>query len=154
VLAVCSARQPLKPTQVPASLGLKHIALADMIVASGALIERPDGFAVESPELRAVVRSAPQPVAELTFVYRGPTAELAPLASGERRQQVGLKLRARDACNIVYVMWHIEPKAKIEVSVKANPGQGTHEECGDRGYRFLTSPVRPEEIAPVSTGER
>ena len=29
----------------------------------------------------------------------------------DARRQVGLKLRARDGCNVVYVMWRIEPKA-------------------------------------------
>jgi hypothetical protein len=31
-------------------------------------------------------------------------------------------------------MWRLDPKPKLEVSVKANPGKRTHEECGADGY--------------------
>jgi hypothetical protein len=57
-----------------------------------------------------------------------------PLGSGALRRQFGLKLRAQDACNLVYAMWRIEPESKLVVSVKSNPGQHTSAECGNRGY--------------------
>ena len=74
-----------------------------------------------------------------------------PLASGEMRRQFGLKLRAEDACNLVYAMWRIEPESKLVVSVKSNPGQHTSAQCGNRGYQNIkplhSSPLpslRPE----------
>src|SRR5262249_42100776 len=71
-----------------------------------------------------------------------------PLASGELRRQIGLKLRAADGCNLVYVMWRLEPKAQLVVSTKLNPGKRTHRECGANGYvnlkpRAGTSPAPP-----------
>jgi hypothetical protein len=85
-------------------------------------------------------------------VYQGPTHGDAPLASGELRRQIGLKLRARDGCNVVYVMWHIEPSPGIVVSVKSNPGQSRHAECGDRGYSFL-EPTSSKPVAPIAPGQ-
>jgi len=77
--------------------------------------------------------------AELAFSFRGPSAFDAPLANGELRRQIGLKLRAQDTCNVVYVMWHVEPKPGVAVSVKRNVGRSTHAACGDGGYLNLTS---------------
>lgn len=72
--------------------------------------------------------------AELTFTFRGASPDAVPLANGEMRQQIGLKLRAKDTCNVVYVMWHVSPAPGVFVSVKSNRGQSTHAECLDRGY--------------------
>jgi hypothetical protein len=62
------------------------------------------------------------------------------------RSQFGIKLRAQDTCNIVYIMWHFAPDQKIAVSVKRNPGQRTHEECLDRGY---INNIKPRVSAPA-----
>jgi hypothetical protein len=64
---------------------------------------------------------------------------VAPLGNGELRQQIGLKLRAQDSCNVIYVMWHVAPQPGIAVSVKSNPNQSTHAQCADRGYINLPS---------------
>lgn len=85
----------------------------------------------------AILRRLTAPVAELRFRYLGPTVATKPLASGELRRQIELKLRAQDSCNVIYVMWHIEPDAGIAVSVKRNRGQRTHVECGARGYTTI-----------------
>lgn len=89
---------------------------------------------VEEPMMRGVVADDKSHSAELAFVFRGMSKGIAPLADGELRQQIGLKLRAQDTCNIVYVMWHIAPTPGVWVLIKSNPGMTTHEECGDRGY--------------------
>jgi len=137
------------------------------LTAGGARAEGPtrigrDGFAVTSgvirglpherlridmPEVRAVLRRSTAPAAEIRFRYLGPTAATKPLASGEVRRQIGLKLRARDTCNVVYVMWHLEPAPRLAVSIKRNPSQRTHAECSDRGYVN----IRPGRRAPVAT---
>jgi hypothetical protein len=75
--------------------------------------------------------------AEIAFQYLGPTREQATLRSGTVRTQIGLKLRAHDACNLAYVMWRIEPEPRIVVSVKRNPGEHTSAECENRGYENL-----------------
>ncbi|MEA2623963.1 MAG: hypothetical protein QOD06_8 [Candidatus Binatota bacterium] len=102
--------------------------------------------------MRAVVTSPTLPAAELRFVYRGPSAEAAPLASGELRRQIGLKLRAQDGCNVVYVMWRIEPQSGLVVSMKQNPGKSRHAECGDRGYRNV-KPERSARLPEIRAGE-
>jgi len=86
-------------------------------------------------KMRAVARDSVGDAAELRFTYLGPTEEVVRLASGSLRRQLGLKLRAADGCNLVYVMWRLEPKAELVVSVKRNPGERTHRECGTNGYR-------------------
>ncbi len=84
--------------------------------------------------MRAVIAGDMSDTAEVDFVYGGPSRETTPLASGELRRQIGLKLRAKDTCNVVYVMWHVEPTPGIAVLVKSNPGASTHQQCADRGY--------------------
>lgn len=95
-----------------------------------------------SPKMRAQAAKGEGDEAELEFLYLGPTVEVAPLASGERRRQLGLKLRAQDSCNVLYVMWRIEPKPGLYVSRKANPGIHAHAACGTSGYRTLRAPLR------------
>lgn len=63
----------------------------------------------------------------------GPLSEVSHLGNDEVRHQFGIKLKAQDICNLVYVMWNFDTQ-KIAASVKLNPGQQTHEECLDRGY--------------------
>ena len=37
------------------------------------------------------------------------------------------------------VMWRLDPRPKLEVSVKWNPGMATHKECGAEGYTRIKS---------------
>lgn len=90
---------------------------------------------VNVPKMRAYAVRPDADVAELDFVYLGPTGTRAALASGATRVQFGLKLRAQDACNLVYVMWRVAPAANLVVSVKSNPLQHTSAECSNHGYR-------------------
>jgi hypothetical protein len=123
-------------------------------VTLGTLRARPGGLlGIDDAKVRAVVASSSGSAAELRFTYLGPTEQTAPLASGQVRRQVGLKLRAEDGCNLIYVMWRFEPRAELVVSVKRNPGQTTHAACGTRGY----TQVKPSRAAPVprpSPGEK
>jgi hypothetical protein len=125
---------------VAAANELVRAPAARWCVTLGHVDAAADGRArVTAAKMRAVVPRSDGNAAELVFVYRGPSDDVAPLASGELRRQIGIKLRAEDGCNLVYVMWRLEPKARIVVSLKRNPGQRTHAECGARGYRNLTS---------------
>jgi len=108
---------------------------------------------VEAAELRAVVAGDTGSAAELELAYEGPTVATSPLASGEIRRQIGLELRAKDTCNLVYVMWHVDSPAGIFVSVKSNPGASTHAECRDRGYLNLHAATSAP-VPRLRTGER
>jgi len=80
--------------------------------------------------------------AQVWFRYQGESTTTIPLGSGLIRRQIGLKLRAADPCNLVYVMWHQYPDNAIEVQVKSNPGMTTSAECGNNGYtEIATIPV-------------
>ena len=70
---------------------------------------------VREPKMRAVVPWSDGNEAELRFTYGGPSDGAAPLASGEVRKQIGLKLRAVDGCNLLYVMWRVDGKTPIVV---------------------------------------
>lgn len=125
-----------------------------LVVTSGAIDALGSmRFQTRSSTLRAQLRDGLLAALELEFRYLGPSASAAPLASGELRRQIGIKLRAKDSCNVVYVMWHIEPRTALEVSFKSNPGQSQHRECGDRGYTFLR-PRWTAQPTPIEVGAR
>jgi hypothetical protein len=106
-----------------------------LCVTNGVVTALPGGrLAIDTPSSRAIVRAGTAQSAVIRFRYLGPSASSKPLASGELRRQIGLKLRAQDTCNLLYAMWHIEPDARIAVSIKRNAGKHTHEECGAGGY--------------------
>jgi hypothetical protein len=102
--------------------------------------------------MRAYVNAYTQPIAQMQFTYLGSTPNEAPLASGEMRRQFGLKLRAQDACNLVYAMWRIEPESKLVVSVKNNPGEHTSAQCGNRGYQNI-KPLRSSPLPSLRAGD-
>lgn len=111
------------------------IGRESLCVTEGALDNAPKGrLAVNANKMRAYVSAWTSQAIEAHFTYLGPTAEESKLGSGATRVQFGLKLRAEDACNLVYAMWRIEPESKVVVSVKRNPGQTRSSECGNRGY--------------------
>ena len=103
---------------------------AELCVTRGDITDR----AITQPTVRAFAVGAGGDAAQLAFTYRGDAATSRALANGQPRRQVGLKLRAEDGCNVIYVMWRLDPKPKLEVSVKRNPNKRTHEECGAEGY--------------------
>jgi hypothetical protein len=143
------------PLVAPGSAeALAPIHPSQLQVTSGSIsIGAAQRFEVRAPSFRAHWGVAPRAAAEIEFTYRGPTQTEAPLASGELRRQIGLKLRAQNSCNVVYVMWHIEPTQGIVVSVKSNPGQQRHAECGAAGYSFL-EPSRTVPVGAVVVGQR
>jgi hypothetical protein len=96
-----------------------------------------NGRLVREPKLRAVLPESSGERAELRFRYQGRTQRTALLKSGLERQQIGLKLRARDSCNVIYVMWRTAPESRIVVSVKDNAEASSHTECENAGYSSL-----------------
>jgi hypothetical protein len=129
------------------------VSKANLCVTEGAIGDLPgQQFSVNVSKMRAYVNFLTAPAAEARFTYLGPTANDAPLASGEMRRQFGLKLRAQDACNLVYAMWRIEPESKIVVSVKSNPGQHTSAECSNHGYQNI-KPSRSATVPALRPGD-
>jgi hypothetical protein len=149
-----AASDPAPARAVAGEGGLAPIDPATLRIEAGAVV--PTGkasFTIRDPGLRAVVPGTSGSSARLAFVFRGPTQREAPLASGELRRQIGLKLRSQDTCNIVYVMWHVTPDTGVHVQLKYNPGQKTHLDCLDRGYRTLPGRAH-RELPSVRSGER
>ncbi len=128
VIAVGCGREPAPPALSPAS---------SLRLTEGSV--RPTGgtIAITEPSVRGVVPDSTGDAAGLDVVYFGPSAETATLASGAERSQLGLKLRAQDSCNVIYVMWRIEPVSEIVVQLKRNPERATHAACGNGGYERI-----------------
>ena len=132
---------------------LTPVAKANLCVTEGTLEVLPEQrLAVKVPKMRAYVNAYTLPVAEARFTYLGSTGNEAPLASGEMRRQFGLKLRAQDACNLVYAMWRIEPQSKLVVSVKSNPGEHSSAQCSNHGYQNIKA-RRSSPVPTLSPGE-
>ena len=135
------------PDPVPAAK-LVAVTPEALCVTHGALA----GAKIEVPTFRAVATGHAGDAASMKFRAHGETADTRALASGQLRRQLGLKLRADDGCNLVYVMWRLDPKPKLEVSVKRNAGQKTAKECGAAGYTKL-KPDKAIAFLPFNDGK-
>jgi hypothetical protein len=138
--------------RVVPKLGLVPMVKASMCATRGALVEAFSHMKVSDPTFRAYAPASSGDAGSLSFVYQGPTEDVKRLASNQLRRQVGLKLRAQDGCNLVYVMWRIEPKPGLDISVKRNPGARSNEECGTSGYTKV-KPRRTAAVPPLRAGE-
>lgn len=145
-ILLCLSAVPAVADDAAAGSPVGRVGGGTLCVTNGVVSPRPDGrLAIATASSRAVVRGSDGQTAEIRFRYLGPTADSKPLASGELRRQIGIKLHAQDTCNLLYVMWHIEPDAKIGVSIKHNPTQHTHAECHANGY----TTIRPSTSAAM-----
>ncbi|RKH02997.1 hypothetical protein D7X32_15420 [Corallococcus carmarthensis] len=146
-----SSTRALRADPLPSKDGLSPVTRRQLHITEGQLVslqeEEPDGthFAIEVPRQRAVVPETTGDEAVLRFTWLGITDPAIPLASGQQREQVGLKLRARDGCNVIYAMWRIAPSAGIVVNFKRNPDDHESGECGNAGY----TTVRPRFMEPL-----
>jgi hypothetical protein len=128
--------------------GGKRIVLAQgsLCVTEGTIAtDAANHLTVDTTKMRAYVNTWTSEAIEAHFTYLGGTAQESALGSGTIRRQFGLKLRAQNACNLVYAMWRIEPEPKVIVSVKRNPEQSTSSECGNHGYQN----IKPRHASPV-----
>ena len=143
------------PCAVHAQIAAKKVAVsgANLCVTEGAVESGAgDRLTVDAPKMRAYVNTWTSQAIEAKFTYLGPTAEETKLGSGEIRRQFGLKLRAQNACNLVYAMWRIEPESKVVVSIKRNPDQTKSSECGNRGYQNI-KPRRAAAVPALRPGD-
>lgn len=137
-------------------LAEQNVHVDDLLVTDGSVEVSPEGsLHVRSKEMRATLKSAtPQKVA-VAFTYLGPTEEVSRLGNGEVRHQFGLKLRAQDTCNVIYVMWHFDiDDNRIHISVKSNPGKSTFAACKDQGYINNIKPQTWHPPKSVSANEK
>lgn len=104
-----------------------------------------DRMSVEVPKMRAYSMRPSGESAELRFHYGGATQTESALGSGQMRRQFGLRLHAQDPCNLVYVIWRIDPESKLVISLKRNPSEHTSAQCGNRGY----TNIKPRKSSPV-----
>ncbi len=127
---------------------LMSVSRQRLCITEGAIEKLPGNrLSVSVPQMRAYLDRETSQRIEARFTYLGSTGNEKRLGSGALRRQLGLKLRAQDACNLVYAMWRFEPESKLVVSVKTNPGQHTSPECGNRGYQN----IKPNHSKPVPT---
>ena len=132
---------------------LMDVSRSNLCVTEGAIEELPGrGLSVTVPKMRAYLNAFNPQLVEAQFTYLGSTGNEPRLGSGELRRQFGLKLRAQDACNLVYAMWRIEPESKLVVSIKSNPGEHTSTQCGNRGYRNI-KPRRNARVPVLRSGD-
>lgn len=128
-------------SEAPASSAA--LAPAELCVTEGQLVAAAHGnLAVDAPKMRAYTRRPAADAAELRFTYLGPSQVQQALGSGRAREQLGLKLHAADPCNLIYVMWRIQPSAELVVSVKSNPGLHSSSECTNHGYHNIDPKTR------------
>jgi hypothetical protein len=136
-----------------ASEGWLDISQGSLCVTEGAVEKSGSArMTVNVPKIRAYVNEWAGPSAELRFTYLGGTAQESALGSGEVRRQLGLKLQAQDPCNLVYVMWRIEPESKLVVSVKRNRNEHSSAACGNRGYHNI-KPAKSSAVPKLQAGE-
>jgi hypothetical protein len=107
-------------------------------ITSGEIKEKPPWWlSVEEPSIRATLLSSKSSVACLQFQYIGVTTKQIKSKDGTEFHQIGLKLLAKDSCNLVYIMWRIHPKEELVVQVKRNLGQSKNSECKNNGYTTI-----------------
>jgi hypothetical protein len=144
------------PAVAAGAKAFKVVRQAQLEVTEGTI--SPAGkvtLRTRSGAMRAVVRDGGKHATSgrLRFKLLGASQDVKPLGSGLVRRQIGLKLRAADPCNLLYVMWHAEPDHAIQVQVKSNPGQTTSAQCGNRGYQELAEIPMPAPDKRVHTLE-
>lgn len=151
LLVVLATVSMLANANAPTNLAV--VSRGELCITEGAIEELPGNrLSVAVPKMRAYLNATTAQIIEAHFTYLGSTGNEARLGSGELRRQFGLKLRAQDACNLVYAMWRIEPQSKLVVSVKTNPAQHTSAECGNRGYRNIKA-TRSKPVAVLREGD-
>jgi hypothetical protein len=105
------------------------------------------GFlSLDTAKTRAQLKAGLQRHVLLQFRYRGRTPDPEPNQYGEIVEQIGMKLRTLNTCNVLYVMWRITQPEGIVVKLKRNPGLSQHKDCGSNGY----IPIAPSSQMPLA----
>jgi len=148
LVSAASILAPAETGETQISLGRENLCVTEGEIGS----DTANHLTVETTKMRAYANTWTADAIYAHFTYIGGTAEESALGSGIIRRQFGLKLRAQNACNLIYAMWRIEPESKIVVSVKKNPGQSTSAECGNQGYQNI-KPSHTGTVPALKPGE-
>ncbi|WP_430451837.1 hypothetical protein [Rhodopirellula europaea] len=141
---------PLVATLAMLAPELTNTQKSDLKITLGSVSQTRSGYlTVVGPKERAQRKAGTHQDATLQFRYRGPSKQTSKLASGELVRQIGLKLRAKNSCNLLYVMWRIEPVEQIVVTFKSNPGASSHSDCGAHGYSTIAN-IPLEEVGTTA----
>jgi hypothetical protein len=83
---------------------LEQVHKKNLKVTLGSIKETKSGFlTITDAKVRAVEKASSASTAQLQFRYRGPSKETtAPNSNGTIKRQIGLKMRAKDTCNLLY----------------------------------------------------
>ncbi len=150
VVAKPPVKTPLKKPATP--LNLRLVGLSSFVSTADTFTELASGeMSVSNPTIRATVRGSVGQHARVVFTYVGNTASSAPLADGELRRQMAIKLLAQDLCNTLYVSWQFAPNARLQVLEKYNPGVSNFDVCGADGYTVV-APSASSPVPSVSVG--
>jgi hypothetical protein len=142
-LAACTGASASAPEHAP-TITLAAIPASELCATHGRFAIDREHVAISDPTVRIVAPNTRGDAAAVRFAHVTSSATTRNLRSGATRDQIGLKLRAQDSCNVVYVMWR-DDKGKLDVSIKHNPGKRTNGECGNGGYKKL----RPKLVTAV-----
>jgi len=135
-------RPALKLTklQLPSPRPVTEISRKRFKVTLGSMDQTRSKFLLtRSSKMRAVERSGTYSSAKLRVRYKAPSKKTSYLGSGGYKRQIGLKLRASSGCNLLYLMWQIEPTEKFVVLSKINPGMTRHAQCGNENYTNIAT---------------
>ena len=127
----------------------QQVSLDQLEVTTGKreVQQTASGFlSLNTAKTRAQLKAGLQRHVRLQFRYRGQTPDPEPNQSGEIVEQIGMKLRTLNTCNVLYVMWRITQPEGIVVKLKRNPGQSQHKDCGANGY----IPIVPSSQMPLA----
>lgn len=151
LLAFCSLAA-MPQSKSPQKNSMAVVPRSKLCITEGAIGQLSGNrLSVSVPKMRAFVNDPTLQEVEARFKYLGPSKKSIPLASGEMRRQIGLKLRAANGCNLVYAMWRIQPKAELVVSVKNNPGMASSSECDAHGYQDV-KPIHAAALPKIKPG--
>ena len=146
VLTACGSKLEASPERT-----VKLVPITDTLCVTKGVAKV--GTTINEPTMRAVAPGTSGDAAQLDFSSRGDTLTTRELASGSARRQLGLELRAQNGCNLVYMMWRLDPKPMLEVSVKSNPGKVTHQDCGADGYQKVKA-TKSWPVPVLADGDR
>jgi hypothetical protein len=125
-------------------LAVGQLPIPTTNVTNGSITVKDNTIYVDSDTSRI---SFPESTGEGIYIkarYEGPSSGTVPFASGAVVEQVGVKLREVNTCNLLYIMRRLKPASNITIQTKENPGLSTHNECGANGYTTIAQIPIPE----------
>ncbi|MEZ0391398.1 MAG: Ig domain-containing protein [Pseudobdellovibrionaceae bacterium] len=149
LLALCFlilGQQALAQTQLTARIPRNLICATNGQVQTNSA----ESIEVTTATSRSVVTTPTEQKIRIDFTYLAPINDPAANPNGHR--QIGLKLRAANSCNVLYVMWPVAG-GPLKVTLKRNDGMKNHSECGPEGYTNLT-PSLSKTVSALQIGRK